>query len=437
MWSSDTVVNVTNSAIAQITAKPDSVSGVGDAKLTPITGLNDTEIIDLGEKLNISSGVVTNGSPADCFVKALMCQIGKVIVDKREYVKQLPKMYKDTHEFGLITEMIKIDMLGDDCVLIDEMLNPLGFVNDYTITSHKGGSAEGERIAGIEFGNYLPKVHTKLFKKCTSIMVALTEQREALKFAFQNAEQFTNFFSGLMVAMKNTIAAKAEAYALMCLAVGIGKAHVNGNEIDILAEYNDFYGITGTAYEQTASTALAEPKFLKFLLMRMVNVKDNMRRYTAAYNNHETMTFSADPHVVLLSQVANACKFNVLADTYHEELLGIGDYQKITAFQGLVDSTNTEPFNFKSASTVSFTLDATKEIEGDSTETNALSVTGVIGVVYDDYAMGVLIDKQKTTSTYSAVKDSVNYFNHHAVDIAVNDAYSIVTFVLKDKPVTP
>ena len=169
----------------------------------------------------------------------------------------------------------------------------------------------------------------------------------------------------------------------------------------------------------------------------MVNVKDNMRRYTAAYNNHETMTFSADPHVVLLSQVANACKFNVLAETYHEELLGIGDYQKITAFQGLVDSTNTEPFNFKSASTVSFTLDATKEIEGDSTETNALSVTGVIGVVYDDYAMGVLIDKQKTTSTYSAVKDSVNYFNHHAVDIAVNDAYSIVTFVLKDKPVTP
>ena len=44
-----------------------------------------------------------------------------------------------------------------------------------------------------------------------------TEQREALKYAFQSAAQFESFFAGLMVAMKNTIAVKAEAYALMTL----------------------------------------------------------------------------------------------------------------------------------------------------------------------------------------------------------------------------
>ena len=434
MWSTDTIRDVTNSAIAQVTAKYDAVSGVGDKKLTPISALTDTEIVDLGEALSISDGVVSNGTPADIFMKSLMCQIGKVVVDKREYVKQLPKMYKDVHEYGLITEMLKIDLLGEDCVLIDEMLNPLGFVGDYTVTSHKGGSAEGQRIAGIEFGNYLPKAHTKLFKKATSIMVALTEQREALKYAFQSAAQFESFFAGLMVAMKNTIAVKAEAYALMTLAVGIGKAHVNGNEIDVIAEANDFYNVTGTAYAFTTQNCMGEAKFWKYLLMRMANVKDNMRRMTPAYNDHQTLTFSADPQVIMLSQVANAIKFNVLADTYHEQLLGIGEYQKINAFQGLVDSTNTDPFNFKSSSTVSFTLAATKELEGDDTETDALTITGVVAVIYDDLAMGVFIDKEKTTSQYSAVKDSVNYFNHHALNMAVNDAYNIVTFVLKDPP---
>ena len=434
MWSTDTIRDVTNAAIAQVCAKYDAVSGVGDKKLTPISALTDTEIVDLGAALSVSDGVITNGSPADVFIKSLMCQVGKVIVDKREYVKQLPKMYKDVHEYGLITEVIKIDLLGEDCILIDEMLNPLGFVNDYTVTSHKGGSAEGQRIAGIEFGNYIPQAHTKLFQKVTSLMVALTEQREALKYAFQSAEQFESFFAGLMVAMRNTIAVKAEAYALMTLAIGIGKAHVNGNEIDVIAEANDFYNVTGTAYAFTTQNCMGEAKFWKYLLMRMANIKDNMRRMSPVYNDHKTMTFSADPQVIMLSQVANAIKFNVLADTYHEQLLGIGDYQRINSFQGVLDSTHTTDYNFTSASTVSFTLDATKELEGDDTETTALTITGIVAVIYDDYAMGVYIDKAKTTSQYSAVKDSVNYFNHHALQLAVNDSYNIVTFVLKDPP---
>jgi hypothetical protein len=60
------------------------------------------------------------------------------------------------------------------------------------------------------------------------------------------------------------------------------------------------------------------------------------------------------------------------------------------------------------------------------------AIEGVIGVVYDRMAMGITLDKKKTTSQYSASRDTVNYFYHSLVNYIVNDNYPIVTFVIRD-----
>lgn len=419
MFSTQNTLAVTKAAIAQLTA-----SGyMGEAE--ELTALNDQYIVDLGEKLDIQNGDITNNTPADIFFKALLSQLGKIVVDTRSYVAQLPKLFVDPINWGLFQEQITIE-LSD--VMIDEMWNPDGFIAWNTPASGGvyPGVEEGKRIAAIEFGCYKPPVSAKLYKKAHAIMVALTTAREQMFTAFSGLAQYESFLAGLFNSVENTIQLKAEVYALMTVSMGIAKARANGNEINLLAEFKALTPSTTV----TAATALQDPAFLRYALMRIAETKDNIRRFTELYNNHEHVTFAAEPNTILLNKFSIAAKFNLKADTYNAEMIGIGDYDKVSAWQAAISTTDSNPYNFGAASSISLSAAAATEagLKGEG----AGEITGVVGVIYDRLAMGVTIDKKKTTSQYSASRDTTNYFYHALANYIVNDNYPIVTFVIRD-----
>lgn len=414
MFSTTNTLAVTKAAIAQLTA-----SGYMGAD-EELTALDDQYIVDLGEKLNIQDGDVTNNTPADIFFKALMSQMGKIVVDTRSYVAQLPKLYVDPINWGLFQEQITIE-LSD--VMVDEMWNPNGFIPWNAANS--AGVNEGSRIAAIEFGCYKPPVQAKLYKKAHGIMVALTTAREQMFTAFTGLDQYNTFLAGLFNSVENTIQLKAEVYALMTVSMGIAKAKANSNEINLLAEYKTLH--TGSTL--TADKAFEDPDFMRFALQRIAETKKYLKRFTTAYNNHEHVTFSAEPNAILLTKFAMAAKFGVRANTYNEQLLGIGDYDEVASWQAAMASGDSSPYNFATASTISLSEGASKEAGVGETAT---TITGVIGVIYDRYAMGITIDKRKTTSQYSASRDTVNYFYHALANYVVNDNYPIVSFVVRD-----
>jgi hypothetical protein len=417
MWSDAQILEATKAGIAQLVSK-----GYMDVDVSTITALDDHLVTDLGEALQIQDGEITNGSPVDIFHKALLSQIGKIVVNTRHYTAQLPSLYVDPVEFGLMTEQIFID-LSD--VMIDEMWNPAGFIG----WNEQGGPAEGARIAAIEHGCYKPAVSAKLYKKVHGVMVALTEAREQMFSAFQNAAQVSEYIAGLFTSVDNTIQLKAEVYGLMTVSMGIATAKANNNEINLLAEYKALH--TGSTI--TAAKALEDPDFMRFALQRIAETKDNIRRFTALYNDHNMVTFASDANTILLNKFSNAAKFGVRANTYNEQLLGIGDYDKVSAWQAATSSADATPYNFGAASSISLTADAA-EAAGIEVAEGATSydITGVIGVIYDRYAMGVSIDRKKVTSTYTAARDTVNYFHHSLMQYWVNSAYPIVSFVIRD-----
>lgn len=414
MFSTTNTLAVTKAAIAQLTA-----SGYMGAD-EELTALDDQFIVDLGEKLNIQDGDVTNNTPADIFFKALMSQMGKIVVDTRSYVAQLPKLYVDPVNWGLFQEQITIE-LSD--VMVDEMWNPNGFIPWNAANS--AGVNEGSRIAAIEFGCYKPPVQAKLYKRAHGIMVALTTAREQMFTAFTGLDQYNTFLAGLFNSVENTIQLKAEVYALMTVSMGIAKAEANGNEINLLAEYKALH--TGSTL--TADKAFEDTDFMRFALQRIAETKKYLKRFTTAYNNHEHVTFAAEPNTILLTKFAMAAKFGVRANTYNEELLGIGDYDEVAAWQAAMASGDSNPYSFATASTISLSQAASKEAGVGETAT---AITGVIGVIYDRYAMGITIDKRKTTSQYSASRDTTNFFYHALANYVVNDNYPIVSFVVRD-----
>lgn len=426
MFSTKNVLDVTKSAVSQLIAK-----GFMDEADGNLTALDDHYIVDLGEKLeSASDGSITENSPADIMFKALLSQLGKIVIDTRSYVAQLPSLYVDPVNWGLFTEQV---MIGLSDVMIDEMWNPDGFINfsDPAKDGKISGEAEGARIAAIEFGCYKPPVTAKLYKKAKSIMVALTTARDQFFTAFRSLDEYSTFLAGLFNSVENTIQCKAEVYALMTVSMGIAKARANGNEINVLAEYN-----TLTNKSLTQNNCFTDEGFCRYTLQRVAELEQNARRYTALYNNHEVVTFAADTKKILLNSFANAAKFGVRANTYNEKLLGIGDYDTVTAWQAAVSTGNTSPFNFETASTILLTKAAADEAGLDTSDesiaTNGYKIDGVIGVIYDRMAMGITLDKRKTTSQYSGSRDTTNYFYHSLVNYVVNDNYPIISIVARD-----
>lgn len=411
MWSSTDILNVTKQAIAEVT-------GVSDIAAT---GLDVTVLADIGEKVGINAvtGEVTNTATADLFFKSLLSQIGKVVVDTRAYVAQLPSLFVDPTEWGLISEYIKIDLAD---VMVDEMWNANGFI-PYTAA---GGPAEAQRIAGIAYGCYKPAVNAKIFKKAKGVMVALTVAREQMFTAFSGVSQYEQLVAGLFNAVENTLQLKAEVYALMTVSAGIATADHNNNVVHLLTDYAAETGNTAPA---GASEALADNTFMAYALKRISETRDYLKRMTIDYNNHQTVTFSSDSRLILLSAFSSAAKFGVRANTYNEELLGIGDYDRVASWQAVTTNSGPRPYDITTASEIILAANAADEIYGTTAQTPK-TISNVIGVLYDRMAMGVTLDKRKVTSNYSAPTDTTNYFYHSLVNYVVNDNYPIVVFAL-------
>lgn len=421
MYSTQSTLDVTKSAISQLIAK-----GYMDEADGNLTALDDHVIVDLGEKLGLNeNGDFSVDSAPDIMFKALLAQLGKIVVDNRAYVARLPKLFVDTVNWGIMQEHIMIDL--SDC-MIDEMWNASGYIP--WNAAGGAGVTEGGRIAAIEFGCYKPPVVAKLYKKAHGIMVALTTAREQFFTAFRNLGEYEAFLAGLYNSVENTLQVKAEIYGMMCLSMGIATAFANGNAVDLRASYVAEGGVdTGL----TATELLAKEDFQVHMLKMIDLTKEYMRGLSALYNDHEFSTFSNEPIVTMLSQVASACKFGVRANTYNEKLIGIGDFDKIPAWQAAIASGDTTPYTFATASTISLTNAAATAAGLEPEEDEPLNLENVVAVAYDRFAMGVTVDKRKVTQQYAASRDTVNSFYHSLISYIVNSHFPIVAFYIGEE----
>lgn len=420
-FSTQDIVDVTKSAISQLIGK-----GYMDEADGELTALDDQLIVDLGEKLQLTEdGDFAVNSPADIMYKALLAQIGKVVIDKRTYIAKLPRLFVDVVDWGLFTEHVMID-LSD--VMIDEIWNPNGYIP--WNASGGAGVAEGSRIAAIEFGYYKPPVNAKLYTKAHGVMVALTRGYDQMFTAFRGVDEYTAFVTGLYNSVENTLQAKAEIYAFMCVSMGIAKATANGNAYDLRLMYA---AAGGSTTGLSAEELLNVPEFQAFMLRTIDETKSYMQRMGSLYNDHDFVTFSSDPHVIMLTAAAKAAKFGVRANTYNEELLGIGDYDEAPAWQAAIGSGVTQPYTFPIASTILLTPDAATEAGLSDVGDDPVPLYGYVAVIYDRYAMGVTLDKRKVTTQYAASRDTLNSFYHSLIRYQINDSYPIVAFYISEE----
>lgn len=402
------VINVVKSGISQLTA-----NNFYKADTPELTETDTAALVELGHALE------GHQMAADIFLGALVDTLTSMRIDSRAYSAVLPSIFVDTYEWGGFREHV---VIGLSDILEDEMYPINGFIG-YNET---GGTAEAQRIAGIEHGTFKPSAQSKFYDEGKAFMIALSTVREQLFTAVRSLAGLNKLISAMQISVDNTIQLKAEVGALSTVSTGIARAIALGNEIKLVTRYNN---LTGQSLS-TGWAALNDDKFTAFVLETIANVEDEVKRFTSVYNNHEHVTFSNDSRLILISKFANRAKFGVRANTYNEQLLGIGDYERISGWQA-VSQNNKDPFAPETLSSIALTAASAKKV-GLTVSDGATGVTlnNIIGFLYDRYALGISLDKKKVTTSYTASQDKYNTYHHNIINYIIDDNFPMVAFTL-------
>ena len=374
--------------VKQIYTLINSVSGEVLGK-TDIVAEDLTGIVDLGTE-------VFNQGAVDNYVKSLVNHIGKVIFVNRPYAGKVPSVLMDAWEFGSVLEKISADV-------------PAAEEND-TWDLEDGTSYDQDVF-------HKPTVTAKFFNSKVTFEVPVSITERQVKESFSSAAQLNGFISMIYAAVEKSMTIKtdalvmrtinnmiaetvlADAQAFGATAAGdmAGANLANGSTarcVNLLKLYNDK---TGATTKLTAAKAITDPDFIRFASYVMGTYADRMQSISTLFNVGKKERFTPKDmlHVVLLSDFAKAAQTYLYSDTFNR-----GDV--------LLPQAETVPFWQGSGTDYAFA--STGKINVKESKGKAVTVTGVLGVMFDRDALGVCNLDRRVTTNYNA---KAEFFNNY------------------------
>lgn len=336
-----------------------------------------SNIIDVGNS-------IFNANSFDNYVKKLVDRIGKVVFVIRPYSGLAPSIYMDSVIWGSVTQKISSAV-------------PEAIENEsYELVN--GATYDPNQVN-------LPDVYVKFFSKYVTFEVDRTITEKQLRSAFTGVAELDGFISMIFneiskaftIAIDNLIMRTINSAIADTLykdynsgAEFTGASHTRA--VNLLYLYNQRYSTT-----LTAAQAVTTPEFVRFASYYMALYSDRLSRVSTLFNVGETQKFTPkeEQHFILLSEFARSADVFLQSDVYHNELTAITKYEVVPYWQG---------------SGVDYAFDSTSAINVISGSGNTVTASGILGVMFDRYALGVTNIEQWVNTQYNAKADFVNYF---------------------------
>lgn len=356
-----------------------------------------SNVVQLGE-------AILNKISYDNYIKTLVNHIGKVDFHNRIYAGGAPSIYKDAWEYGSIREKISF-------VLPEAEENPSWKLVD-------GNTYEQDTFRA-------PAINVKFYNDRTTYQIQLSITERQVKESFSSASQLNSFISGLQVAVENAITIRNDALIMETIDSMIAhtlNAGTSANKVDVLNLYN-----TRFSKSLTPSAAITDPDFIKFASYLIGLYSDRMTRVSTLFNlDGETRFTPKDKlHVVLLSEFAKAANSYLQSETFHDEFTALPQAETVPFWQG-----SGKDYGFDSTSKIDVTV---KDITSDLANAK-IQVTqgGIIGVMFDDWAVGVTNEDRRTTTHVNSVGEFTNYWYKVDAEYFNDLSENFVVFYLGD-----
>lgn len=392
------IKNLTMNAIAQTLG-----TGYMTQEDGTIAPLDDAKLIDVGTDVaHLENGV-------ENFTKSLLDQLAKIYIVSDVYKTDLPDIFVDSFDWGGFIEVVNFDLAE---VIDDPMFNLI----------------DGQSYADIEHTFYQPKVNVKLFKERKGVALPWSIGREQVMTGFTGLDEMNKFISGLNVNIENTYNIILETYShiLVSSAVAISDKAIN-TSVHLISEYNE-----ETHNSETDPTVLLQDEaFLAWVSRKIKDIRRNVKKMTRSFNDGSCNTFTpvGKDKLILVGKFVDAIKFNLRADTYHEDMVGFGEYDEIAFWQGhyTSDGEDESNFDFNDVTTIS--------VKGDPDDklgigTSDVTINNCVGLIYDKRGIGLCPFKTKITSNYTASADFTTYWRHLLLNYIVNSQFNMVALIM-------
>lgn len=327
-----------------------------------------SNIVSIGE-------AVFNANAMDKYVKALVNHIGKVIFVNRVYEGSAPSVMMDGWEFGSVLQKVSSGL-------------PEAKINE-----------TWELVDGQSYDPHIfhaPKnVISKFYNEYVTFEVDMSFTEQQLKMSFSNATQLNGFVSMLYTNVENSMTVKIDELIRRTInnMVGetifadYGEAGLSSKSgvkaINILYLYNQASGTT-----LTADKCMSDKNFIRFASYIIKLTHGRMRTMSTLFNvgGQPRFTPKSSSHIVLLEDFASSADVFLQSETFHNELSALPQTERVTYWQG-----SGTDFGFSSVS----------KIDVKTSGNHIVSTTGVLGVMFDRWALGVANVDRKVTSQYT------------------------------------
>lgn len=354
-----------------------------------------SNVVEVGRTLENAGGI-------DAYARTLPNVIGKMYFNNRRYTGEAPSVMRESWEFGSILARVTAEM-------------PEAEENE------SWALEDGAIYSNEQF--YKPVVSAKFFNRKITFEVPMSYTTMQIKQSFHSAEEMNAFLSMLYTAVENSMTIKTEQLIKRGIANMIaltvhdeyGSALLASKStikaVNLLYEYN-----TTFSQSLTVDDALTDPDFIKYACFVMKNYIDRIHVATQLFNIDEKVRFTSSDrlHWILHSEFKNGADVYLQSETFHNEFTKLPEAEPVTFWQNVGD----------------FSFSKTSEISVKTTAGDDVSVSGILGVMFDTYAIACCNVDRRTTSAYNAKAEFYNnYYKSDMELINCTDENFVVFFV--------
>lgn len=282
----------------------------------------------------------------------------------------------------------------------------------------------GQNFAELEHTYFGAKYAEKIFDNQFDLLGAMSYSNEDLITAFRSWEEMGTFLSGKRASILSILDLRLSVWKHMLAQSAIATSINQGSDVKLVSEYKKLF----PAFDKTGIDALTDKGFLAFMAETMSNTKDYIRKMSSRFNNGDHVTFSTRTNFWLLKAVESRIRYGLRADTFNEQLLSFGDYETVTAWQGV--SSKDDSFDLSTLSSIQLDDKSVKKLGLTANDSSNFVKSGIIGLMADWRAIGITIIREYANSTFTASASFNTDFYHYLTRAILDANYPIVAFTL-------
>lgn len=342
---------------------------------------------------------IFNANAMDKYVGALVNRIGQSIFVDRPYEGTAPSVMMDSWMYGSVLQKVSMGL-------------PEATENE-TWELQDGQSYDPHVY-------HAPKgVQAKYWNKYTTFEIDMSFTEEQLKMSFINATEMNSFLSMIYTQVENSMTVKIDELTRRTINNMIGVTVHNGNParaLNLLAMYQEIHPET----DVTAATAIHDIDFIRFASYIIKLTFGRMRTMSTVFNEGAQPRHTPKDltHIVLLEDFASGADIYLQSNTFHDELSELPRSERVPYWQG---------------SGLAYQFEDTSKINIKTTDGDIVEQSGILGVMFDRWALGISQKERKTTSQwtpnaefftnfYKYKAGYFNDFNENFVVFYVSDA---------------